>query len=86
VVAGSPAYFRKYGKPRTPQELGLIISPRPFIQQLLEDGKLLCVLPEYRTWPERRLWAVFPPNRYMSTRLRLFMDHMHAYCRNTFPQ
>lgn len=68
------------------QGLGLIITPRPFIQHLLGARKLVCVLPDYCTWPERNLWAVFPPNRFMSTRLRLFVDHMHAYCQRTFPQ
>jgi DNA-binding transcriptional LysR family regulator len=68
------------------QGLGLIICPRLFIQQKLASGSLVCVLPQYLTWPERKLWAVFPPNRFMSTRLRLFVDHMHGFCQRQFPQ
>lgn len=68
------------------QGIGIIICPRMFIQQELAEGRLVCLLPEYRTWPERNLWAVFPPNRFISTRLRLFVDHIHAWCQQVFPQ
>lgn len=68
------------------QGIGLIICPRMFVQEELASGSLVCVLPQYRTWPERNLWAVFPPNRFISTRLRLFVDHIHAYCQQRFPQ
>ena len=63
------------------QGLGIMISPVFFLTDALAAGALVPILAEYRTWPERNLYAVFPPNRYLSTRLRLFVDHLDAYCR-----
>ncbi len=68
------------------QGLGIILCPALFIQRELQSGELQCVLQDHRTWPERKLWAVFPPNRFISTRLRLFVDHIQAYCERQFPQ
>jgi DNA-binding transcriptional LysR family regulator len=64
--------------------LGIIIMPWFFVREELEAGRLVRVLPEYRTMPERNLHAVFPPNRFLSTRLRLFVDAMRDHCRATF--
>lgn len=66
------------------QGIGIIISPVFFIQKELEQGKLVRILSEYETAPERGLYAVFPPNRYLSTRLRLFVDHINDYCTREF--
>lgn len=60
--------------------LGAIIVPRIFVGSYLADGRLVAVLEDYTTMPERAIWAVFPPNRYMSTRLRLFVDHIGRTC------
>jgi DNA-binding transcriptional LysR family regulator len=64
--------------------LGIIVMPWFFIREELEAGRLVRLLPEYRTMPERNLYAVFPPSRFLSTRLRLFVDAMHDYCRAAF--
>ena len=67
------------------QGLGIVISPIFFVQDALQDGSLQKIMPDYMTWPERNLYAVFPPNRFLSTRLRLFVDYIGAYCSKTFP-
>lgn len=67
------------------QGLGIIISPEFFIKEEIADGRLKRILPDYTTSPERNLYAIFPPNRYLSTRLRLFIDHLDAYCARQFP-
>lgn len=66
------------------QGLGIIISPVFFVQKEIEQGELKILLPEYKTAPERNLYAMFPPNRYLSTRLRLFIDHISDYCTRMF--
>jgi DNA-binding transcriptional LysR family regulator len=66
------------------QGIGIMIAPAFFVQGALKDKKLVRVLETYQTVPERNLYAVFPPNRFISTRLRLFVDHMHAYCKKAF--
>jgi DNA-binding transcriptional LysR family regulator len=64
--------------------IGIMIAPMFFVKAELDKGTLVPVLTEYNTWPERSLFAVFPPNRFVSTRLRLFVDHIHAYCQQVF--
>lgn len=66
------------------QGIGIMIAPAFFVQSALKDKRLVRILDDYHTAPERNLYAVFPPNRYVSTRLRLFVDHIHAYCSKTF--
>lgn len=60
--------------------IGVMISPLFFIHKHLEDGRLVPVLQAYKSAPERGLYAVFPPNRYHATRLRLFVDHIARSC------
>ncbi len=134
-VCASPAYLKKYGMPKTPDDLaqhnvlaytrnrgahewrytdadgherviplkanfkcdtaemmvamakrglGIIISPMFFVQDEIENGGLKIILADYKTAPERSLYAMFSPNRYLSTRLRLFIDHIAAFCANRF--
>jgi DNA-binding transcriptional LysR family regulator len=64
--------------------LGIFAAPCLFVRPLLEEGKLVSILNEYKTVPERGLYAIFPPNRYLSTRLRLLVDHLDAYCIKAF--
>lgn len=66
------------------QGIGIVVSPVFFIQEALTSGALQPILTGYTTWPERNLYAIFPPNRYLSTRLRLLVDHLDAYCKKSF--
>lgn len=66
------------------QGIGLIISPVFFVKEAIGQGRLARVLEGYETWPERGLYALFPPSRYLSTRLRLFVDHLDGYCTDEF--
>lgn len=66
------------------QGIGIVIVPWFFVQKEEQSGALQRILPEYQSLPERALWAVFPSNRYLSTRLRLFVEHIAAYCTETF--
>ncbi len=66
------------------QGVGIFLAPRIFVQQDLNAGTLVSILNQYETQPVRNLYAVFPPNRYHSRRLRLFIDHIEAYCRQQF--
>ncbi len=42
----------------------------------LQEGRLVRVLPDYRGWPDTKIWAVRPPGRLMSARLKAFLDFM----------
>lgn len=58
------------------QGLGIAILPIFAVWDDLQSGALLQVLPEYQSYPVRGIHAVFPQNRHLSTRVRLFVDWM----------
>ena len=66
------------------QGVGIVIAPAFFLHGALDDGTLKVILEEYKGAPERCLYAMFQPNRYLSTRLRLFVDHIAQYCSQSF--
>lgn len=63
------------------QGVGIVILPIFYVAEHLETGALQRILPDYTTWPDRDIHAVFLPNRYLSTRLRLFVDHLTITCK-----
>ncbi|PXF62768.1 LysR family transcriptional regulator [Kangiella spongicola] len=66
------------------QKIGIIICPAIFVKKELNSGELVQILPDYRSYPERNLYAVFPTRQYISTRLRLFIDKIKAFCDDNF--
>ena len=56
--------------------LGLALLPSFAIWSQMQSGKLLQLLPQYQTYPERNIYAMFPQNRHLSTRVRLFVDFL----------
>lgn len=58
------------------QDIGIVILPVFYVSEFLESGDLQIVLPDFTTFPNREISAVFPPSRFQSTRLRLFVDHL----------
>lgn len=60
------------------RNVGIAILPVFYAAEHLETQKLQIVLPDHVTSPKRDIFAVFPPNRFQSTRLRLFVDHLVA--------
>lgn len=49
----------------------------------IRSGRLVHVLPEYRVWPETKIWSVRPPGRVMPVRVGAFIDFMHTKIRQT---
>lgn len=47
----------------------------------LRSGALVRVLPEYSTHPVRGFYAIFPQNRHMSAKVRLFIDWLTEHCK-----
>ncbi|MCH2189894.1 MAG: LysR substrate-binding domain-containing protein [Gammaproteobacteria bacterium] len=56
--------------------LGIAALPAFAVSSALRDGRLLRVLPQYETLPARYIFALFPPNRANSSRVRLFIDSL----------
>jgi DNA-binding transcriptional LysR family regulator len=60
------------------RHVGIVMLPIFYVAEHLEGHRLQHVLPDFATSPKREIYAVFPPNRFQSTRLRLFVDHLVA--------
>lgn len=60
------------------QHVGIVLLPIFYVAEHLESHRLRHVLPNYATSPKREIYVVFPPNRFQSMRLRLFVDQLIA--------
>ena len=56
---------------------GIGMIPRFIVQDALDDGRLEEILPEYRTL-EFGLFAIYPHRRYLSRKVRCFIDFLIA--------
>lgn len=61
--------------------VGMVILPIFYVSEHIENQELQPVLRDYVTWPQRDIHAVFPSNRFQSTRLRLFIEHIAKTCK-----
>lgn len=55
--------------------LGITIAPLYAIEDALKDGRLEHVLPEFST-DTFGLYALYPPNRHLTRRVRALIDHL----------
>lgn len=58
------------------QGIGVALLPMFCVHDHLKSGELVRLLPQYRTHPARGIFAMFPQNRHLATRVRLFVDHL----------
>lgn len=56
--------------------LGIVTLPSFIIGNDVKKGKLVPLLEGYQSAPARSIYAVFPPNRYQTAKLRRFLDFM----------
>jgi DNA-binding transcriptional LysR family regulator len=54
--------------------LGVSLLPAFSADTYLKSGELVALFPDYPTHPEPGIYALYPQNRYLSTRTRLFVD------------
>jgi DNA-binding transcriptional LysR family regulator len=54
--------------------LGISLLPIFSAEAYLKSGELVALLPGFSTFPELGIYALYPQNRYLSTRTRLFID------------
>jgi DNA-binding transcriptional LysR family regulator len=54
--------------------IGVAFLPAFCAAGYLKSGDLVALFPEYSTAPELGIYAMYPQNRYLSTRTRLFID------------
>lgn len=65
---------------------GLIRTSASRIRFELADGRLKTVLQNYDTTGDCAIWAVYPRNRHMLSRLRVFVDYFAAWTRVAMEQ
>ena len=59
-------------------DLGIVIQPTFIAHEHIKSGELVPILTEY-DWPETTAWAVYPPARHLSYRVREFIDFLATY-------
>ena len=57
------------------QGLGLVQLPDFYVSEALRKGALLPVLESFNT-TDTAVWAVYPHNRHLSAKVRLFVNHL----------
>jgi DNA-binding transcriptional LysR family regulator len=56
------------------QGLGVALLPQFIIDPYINTGELIALFPNHTTYPQRGIYALYPQNRYLSARTRLFID------------
>ncbi len=64
--------------------VGVGVLPIFLVADQLANGELIQLLPEYRTVPERQIYALYPPNKFLATRVRLLLDWL-VECGASYP-
>lgn len=60
------------------KDLGFVVTPSFFLHDYVRDGRLEAVLTDY-TWSHMHLYALYPPTRHLSNRVRAFIDLLVAH-------
>lgn len=58
--------------------LGITQLPSFYVEDALQKGSLVAVLKQYQA-KDNGIWAVYPANRYLPTRVRMFIDALIQY-------
>lgn len=66
------------------QGVGIALIPIFAASTYLKSGQLIEIFPQYKTSPARGIYAIFPQNRHLSTKVRLFVDWL-TQCSKAFP-
>ena len=56
--------------------VGIASLPLFAVHRELQSGQLRRIMPDYEIYPARNIYVLYPENRYISTKLRLFVDEM----------
>lgn len=57
---------------------GIALLPSFLIGDDIDSGDLVRILPDYAA-PEASLYAIYPPNRYLAAKVRVFIDHLVGF-------
>jgi DNA-binding transcriptional LysR family regulator len=54
---------------------GVLLLPTFYVHEAVSSGRLVAVLTDH-VWPERSAYAIYPPTRHLSSRVRAFIDFL----------
>ena len=57
------------------QGLGIVQLPEFYVHDDLAAGRLIEIMPDHKP-TDMAVWAVYPSNRHLSPKVRLFIDHL----------
>ena len=58
--------------------IGIVLQPTFIVHQMIKDGILTPILTDFR-WADATAYAVYPPTRHLSYRVREFIDFLVDY-------
>ncbi|PNK59706.1 LysR family transcriptional regulator [Psychrobacter sp. FDAARGOS_221] len=58
--------------------LGMVQLPDYYVQQYLDSGALISLLDAYRE-PEEGIWAVYPYNRQLTTKVKVLLQYLQQH-------
>ena len=58
--------------------LGMVQLPDYYVQKYLASGELISVLDDFRE-PEEGIWAVYPQNRHLSTKIQMLLQYLQQH-------
>ena len=61
---------------------GIALQPTFIAHEYVSSGKLVPLLTDY-TWPVTPAYAIYPPTRHLSYRVRAFIDYLAAHFSGT---
>ena len=64
--------------------VGIALLPIFLVSEHIKQGTLVQLLPEYETVPQRHIYLMYPPNKFLPTRLRLLIDWL-TECSHDYP-
>ena len=61
--------------------VGIALLPLFSVENYLRSKRLIHILPDYVTDPVRTIFALMPPNRYRTVKVKLFLDWLTQACK-----
>ena len=71
LSANNGSFLKEIGK----SSVGILIEPTFIVYQAIEQGDLVPILNDYQ-WGTVNAYAVYPPTRHLSHRVRIFIDFL----------
>ncbi|MBL1420008.1 MAG: LysR family transcriptional regulator [Alphaproteobacteria bacterium] len=62
--------------------VGISVQPLFIVLDDINDGKLQWILRDYHSYPIWDIYALYPADRYLTQKARLFIDMLVEFCKN----